>query len=267
MNKIRYIYAVITVLGAMCLCPIASLVAQDNANEASVKVMTYNIFSARKMGIEAIADVIKKVNPDLASLQEVERHTNVNPMDFPKEIAVLTGMPYYYFIHALDIPSGGDYGNVILSKYPLEDMQTFKLGTVEPKDYVRSFGYARISKSGKEFYFAATHLDHKKDDATRLKQVEEILGIVRKLDKPVILGGDLNSRRGSATIPALEMFFTVDCLSDSCPWTVPTPTPTYACDWLLYAPKDAFRAKDYSVCYWADKESDHFPVVAIFGIK
>jgi endonuclease/exonuclease/phosphatase family metal-dependent hydrolase len=241
--------------------------AQEKHGETIVKVMTYNIFSARKMGIQAIADVIKKINPDMVSLQEVERNTNVNPMDFPKEIATLTAMPYYYFIHALDIPSGGDYGNVILSKYPLSEETTIKLGIVEANDYVRSFGYAKIKKNDKEFYFAATHLDHKFDDATRLKQIGEILDVVKQFNKPVILGGDLNSRRGSNAMPTLESFFTIDCLSDCCPWTVPAPTPTFPCDWLIYAPQEAFITKDYSVCYWADKQSDHFPVVAIFKIN
>ena len=111
-------------------------------------------------------------------------------------------MKYYYFAHALDIPTGGDYGNVILSKYPVSEEKSFKLSVLKEGDYVRSFGYVKVVKEGKEFYFATTHLDHKYEDAARLKQVDEILACVEHLDKPVILGGDLNSRRGSATMAA-----------------------------------------------------------------
>ena len=66
---------------------------------------------------------------------------------------------------------------------------------------------------------------------------------------------------------AFQRYFTVNCLSDGAPWTVPAPNPTYACDWLIYAPNKAFVVKAYNVCYWADKESDHFPVTATYVIR
>ena len=232
--------------------------------EVTVKAMTYNTYSGRKQGIDKIAEVIKKENPDIVSLQEIERNTEINPWDTPKKLSELTGMKYYYFAHALDIPTGGDYGNVILSKYPVSEEKSFKLSVLKEGDYVRSFGYVKVVKEGKEFYFATTHLDHKYEDAARLKQVDEILACVEHLDKPVILGGDLNSRRGSATMAAFQKYFTVNCLSDGAPWTVPVPSPAYACDWLIYAPNEAFTVKAYNVCYWADKESDHYPVVATY---
>lgn len=253
------------------LCCLSQFViAQKNTEEqkkVTVKAMTYNTYSGRKQGIDKIAEVIKKENPDVVSLQEIERNTEINPWDTPKKISELTGMKYYYFVHALDIPTGGDYGNVILSKYPISEEKCFKLSVLKDGDYVRSFGYVKVAKEGKEFYFAATHLDHKYEDAARLKQIDEILDCVEQLDKPVILGGDLNSRRGSVTMAAFQKYFTVNCLSDGAPWTVPVPKPTYGCDWLIYAPNSAFEVKEYKVCYWADKESDHYPVVATYLIK
>ena len=47
--------------------------------------MTYNTYSGRKMGIDKIADVINKENPDIVSLQEIERNTKINPWDTPKK--------------------------------------------------------------------------------------------------------------------------------------------------------------------------------------
>ncbi|WP_286882778.1 endonuclease/exonuclease/phosphatase family protein [Sphingobacterium sp. UBA5980] len=240
--------------------------AQKLNRKVEIKTMTYNIYSARKMGIEAIASVIKKVDPDVVSLQEVERNTAINPMDFPKEIAALTGMQYYYFAHALTLKKG-DYGNVILSKYPLLETKSIHLGVANDGDDIRSFGYALLEKEGKQFYFATTHLGYKKDDATRLKQIDEILAEIKNLKKPIILGADLNSRPNSQTMPALQKWFSLPCQTPNCEWTVPTPKPTYTCDWLIYAPQQAFEVKDYAVQFWADKESDHFPVVGTFNIK
>jgi len=240
--------------------------AQKLSGEVEIKTMTYNIYSARKMGIEAIAAVIRKVNPDVVSLQEVERNTDVNPMDFPKEIAALTGMKYYFFAHALTLKKG-DYGNVILSKYPLLQTKSIHLGVANDGDDTRSFGYALLEKDGKQFYFATTHLGYKKDDATRLKQIAEILKEIKNLKQPIILGADLNSRPNSQTMPALQKWFTLPCQISNCEWTVPTPKPTYTCDWLIYAPQHAFEVKDYAVQFWADKESDHYPVLGIFNLK
>lgn len=260
----------ISIFLLLVYCLSQFVMAQGNREElkkVTIKAMTYNIYSGRKQGIDKIVEVIKKENPDVVSLQEVERNTEINPWDTPKKLAELTGMKFYYFIHALDIPTGGDYGNVILSKYPISEETSFKLSVLKEGDYVRSFGYVKVLKEGKEFYFAATHLDHKYEDVARLKQIEEILASVEPLNKPVILGGDLNSRRGSATMTAFQKYFTVNCLSDSAPWTVPVPKPTYACDWLIYAPNNALQVKEYYVCYWADKESDHYPVVATYLIE
>ncbi len=47
-------------------------VEEQPVTGVSVKTMTYNIYSAQKKGIEAIAEVIKKNDPELVGLQEVE---------------------------------------------------------------------------------------------------------------------------------------------------------------------------------------------------
>lgn len=240
--------------------------AQQDSKSVEIKAMTYNIYSARKMGIDAIASVIKKADPDVVSLQEVERNTDVNPMDFPKKIAALTGMKYYYFAHALTLKKG-DYGNVILSKYPLKETHSIHLGVADDGDDTRSFGYALIEKQGEQFYFATTHLGYKPEDATRLKQIGEILKEIKDLKQPIILGADLNSRPNSQTMPALQQYFSLPCQTSDCEWTVPTPKPTYTCDWLIFAPNQAFRVKDYSVLFWADKESDHYPVIGTFVLQ
>lgn len=268
MKKMKYFYSfTIIIFLLVIILPTEKLYSQKEST-VTFKVLTYNIYSARKIGIQAIADVINKINPDFVSLQEVERNTKTNPMDFPKEIAKLTNMPYYYFIHAIDIKTGGDYGNVILSKYPISEEKTYQLDIAPgDKDDKRSFGFVRTEKEGKSFYFAATHLGYRQDDASRLLQINEILSIVKNLNLPIILAGDLNSRRGSATIPALQNFFTVDCLSDTAPWTAPAPNPTYPCDWILYSPSNAFKVLEYNAAYWANKESDHFPVFSVIQIK
>ena len=65
-------------------CLSQSLTAQKpvtKPKEVTVKAMTYNTYSGRKQGINKIAEVIKKENPDIVSLQEIERNTEINPWE------------------------------------------------------------------------------------------------------------------------------------------------------------------------------------------
>lgn len=238
----------------------------SNTNKTAIKTMTYNTYSNRNSSIEKIAEIIRNINPDLVSLQEVERFTEINPYNTPAKLAELTGMNYHYFIHALDIEEGGDYGNVILSKYPITDSITYKLHGVDADDYVRSFGYIKIEKDGRQFYFAATHLDHKHNDASRIKMVREILNVVKGLDAPIILGGDMNAQPTQKTMTTLSGWFNIDCVCNLKP-TVPAPGPAESTiDYLISGPDNAFTIKDYRVYYEAGGASDHFPVIATFEL-
>lgn len=48
--------------------PLTAQNAKVKSEEVTVKTMTYNTYSGRKMGIDKIADVINKENPDIVSL-------------------------------------------------------------------------------------------------------------------------------------------------------------------------------------------------------
>ena len=81
----------------MCflLPPVMAQKTTEKQQEVMVKAMTYNTYSGRKQGIDKIAEVIRKENPDIVSLQEIERNTDINPWDTPKKLSELTGMKYY----------------------------------------------------------------------------------------------------------------------------------------------------------------------------
>lgn len=74
--------------------PLTAQNTKVKSEEVTVKAMTYNTYSGRKMGIDKIADVINKENPDIVSLQEIERNTKINPWDTPEKLSELTGMKY-----------------------------------------------------------------------------------------------------------------------------------------------------------------------------
>lgn len=71
--------------GYLYSCPVVAQSTVAQPKEITIKAMTYNTYSGRKMGIDKIAEVIKKENPDIVSLQEIERNTKINPWDTPKK--------------------------------------------------------------------------------------------------------------------------------------------------------------------------------------
>ncbi len=243
-------------------------VEEQPVTGVSVKTMTYNIYSAQKKGIEAIAEVIKKNDPELVGLQEVEVNSINMNFDTGKRLSELTGMPYYYFVKARDLVQG-EYGNLILSKFPLKETKTYLLDvlTSEANAYIRALGTVKVTKENKDFYFAVTHLDHLADNANRLHQIDLIHQYTKDLTLPIILSADLNAKPTEEGYKVLTKWFTPGCLNGYCGFTAGTPKPDGTIDYLMYTPTDAIIAETYDVDYSSYSQSDHFPVTANFLIK
>lgn len=239
--------------------------------------MTYNIWGAREGGLpnlEEIAQVIQRYDPDLVALQEVDKFTNRNSIhgDVAKELANLTGMDYY-FAKAMDF-QGGEYGDAVLSKLPIKEGKAYNLDvTPELGGETRSIARITVEKDDKEFYFISTHFDHLANESNRIKQANDFVKLLKNFTKPVIVGADFNARPDSETINILRQHLILGCLNANCSqYTFPTPNayntiPDRTIDYLMYAPINAISVKSYNVYTWADRESDHFPVVATFSIK
>src|SRR5690606_20989799 len=99
-----------------------------------LRFMSYNIHIANPpslpagvVDIEALARVINNVKPDFVALQEVDRFTDRSGknLDQAAAIANLTGMKHV-FIKAIN-RSNGEYGLAILTKFDIEESQTFSL--------------------------------------------------------------------------------------------------------------------------------------------
>ena len=189
------------------------------AGKTVIKVMTYNIHRGNPPGQEAnvidlgaTAAVIKSQNPDLVCLNEVDVHTKRSgvSLDEAKKLGELTGM-HAYFAKAMDY-DGGQYGDAVLSRYPIEDsfryVLPFKVAGSEPRD----IAMIKINAEGKALLFAATHLDHLAADENRIYQANIIVeDILPDLKLPLIIGGDLNARPESETIGILSRKLTAGC--------------------------------------------------------
>ena len=158
-----------------------------------IRIMTYNIYGARATSpanaadLDALAEVIRRQDPDFVTLNEVDVFTNRTGKDVhqARDLAAKLGMEWH-FSKAID-RDGGEYGDAVLSKHPIIETRSYRLpcAASQPGED-RSLCVIRVEIDGKDLYVASTHLDHLSGDASRLVQANEIRRI-RDTD----LGGDL----------------------------------------------------------------------------
>jgi len=252
----------------ICLIIIFSTGKVDvvEAEQSSFRVITYNIHHGEGVDgivdLERISEVIKKENPDILLLQEIdvglERSGNV---DIPKYLSSKIGLNEVAFGKNLDIENGG-YGNATLSKFPIIRSKNFQFQQIGPEQ--RGVLVTEISLDGKNFLVLNSHFDHSKDDSERILYAEKIINhILPKYNTDAVLfGGDFND------IPTSPMYHKLmDKFKDA--WivsgrgdgyTIPSDQPSKRIDYILFDGK----IKPDSVWVPGTEASDHLPVAADF---
>jgi endonuclease/exonuclease/phosphatase family metal-dependent hydrolase len=135
------------------------------------------------------ASWIAKQNPDVVSLNEVERFTSWGNEDQPARFAALlkqkTGKHWYYHFASR---SGADkaQGNLLLSTYPIEGKGSLLLS------HNRSVAHIRITVNGRRVSVFSTHLDHE-SSSRRATQMEEMKRWVLGFPEQRIIAGDFNT--------------------------------------------------------------------------
>jgi len=241
------------------ICTTAAFCQQQT--ERTLKVLTYNIHHANPpsrpglIDVKAIAKVINESGADVVGLQEVDVHTLRSGKDLNQaaELAKLTGM-HYYFAKALDF-EGGDYGQAILSKFPILHGETLPL-PLEGGEH-RALGVVTIEPApGKKILFANTHLDLRPNN--RVLQVNFIREYFAKQTLPVILCGDFNARPDQETIRDLDQMFRRSTVASGL--TFPMINPDREIDFVMYRPAESFSVKNHVVIS-EQYASDHLPVM------
>jgi len=235
------------------------------SQEKNIKlnVMTYNVHHCNPpavkglIDVQAIADVIKSNNVNIAFLQEIDVHTTrANGLDQANELSQKSGLNYFHFFKAIDI-LGGEYGVMILSAYPLDSCIVNKLYQ-EGESEQRVLGTAIITLSNTiKVKIACTHLDL----SARLRSVElnQIDSILSKGSLPFILGGDFN-----ATPQSQEMKIMLEKYKSSTNEFIPTfpnINPDRTIDFLLINKSVTLEIVSHKVLTNIHA-SDHLPVLA-----
>ncbi len=239
-----------------------------------LRILSWNIHHGEgtdsKLDLDRIAKVIKDVQPDLVALQEVDKNcARSQSVDQPTELAKLTSL---HAVFEKNIPlQGGEYGNAILSRWPIVSHRNHALPCFENGEQ-RGALIAEINvplqhSSTADFplTFISTHLDHRRDDAERIASADQINNIVRQQSSaPKILAGDLNAAPESEVLKTILKQWSNTTITPMP--TIPVDRPRTQIDYVLLwhstqAKVIEYRVLDESVA------SDHRAVFVVVELN
>ncbi len=219
-------------------------------------IMTYNIRHGAGMDNRwnpaRPADVVRKFEPDVLCLQEVDRHTGRSfGADEPAMLAhFLEPLGHWAFVKSIDY-EGGEYGNALLAREEAISIIRSPLPGVNE-------GRSVIACEFEPYAVATLHASL--HDETRLQSVDTLVRLSRTFDKPLFITGDWNATPDSPFLAAMRDTFEI--LSPTEFGTCPANKPRVCID---YVAVDKAHANDVRVveAFVADEPlaSDHRPVV------
>jgi len=232
-----------------------------------VRFLTYNVHRCRgvdgQLSPERIARLIASSGADVACLQELDAgHARTGGLHQAKAIAGMLEMQFHFFpvIRAAQ----EEYGDAILSRYPLKVVRTGELprpwGALEPR------GALWVEIEGEEVRWQVinTHLGIGR--AARFAQASALAAWIEaaSLHRPVVFCGDLNSRSGSV----VHALFTRQLrrvrpgAGTTLERTFPTWLPWICLDYIYTSPEVEVLSAAVLTDSLARVASDHFPVLA-----
>ena len=243
----------------------ASVLQAQNA-PVELKVISYNLRFGELASLEELAAFIKKQDPDVVALQEVDCRTfrdrapKQHGKDFVTELGFRTGMLTAY---GKTIPyAGGYYGIGILSKYPLASVKRVYLPKTEHGAEQRAILVSHVEyQEGQYFTFACTHLDYT-DTRERQVQVAKLNEVLQQEPWPVIVCGDFNAHPDAKEITEGMSVWKRLCNMDP---TVPAQNARNKIDYIFAYPKDKWNSMESTT--WKVQLSDHLPVGAVVELQ
>jgi len=248
--KIRCLAFVIALCGAFALQAQNPIAPKD---KQALRVMTYNVRNCRgmdeKIDYQRVANIIKRVNPDMAAIQELDSASKRNDGVFAlKELAKRSKMHYTY-APAIDF-QGGKYGIGILSKQKPLRYWTMPLPGREEQ---RVFLFTEFDN----YVLCCAHFSLTAED--QVASVPLIFDALKDVHKPLFFAGDMNSVQGSPTQNALQQKFFA--LNDYHNNTIPGQNPTECIDFIYgFDNGNSYSVLKQQVLYDEPMASDHLPV-------
>jgi endonuclease/exonuclease/phosphatase family metal-dependent hydrolase len=248
-------------------------------------VMTFNIYGARGLTLEAeyeaLASVIRYVDPDFVLLQEVDSCTR-RQAELPCNSAIrlteildtttIYDWSYNYSPAEFNLYNqGGAYGDAILTKHKILWEKDYQMTYAsehndDPQKEKRSVGVIKVSIDDKDVYVGCTHFDHLSTEYSRISQAHQLADIVAEYEGEIfVMGGDLNAKPDSQTMGIVTQYLTPS-YTDPTQYTFPSQmngTPSSMIDYVMAAKySTAIRCTSSNVLNHS--ASDHCAVYATY---
>ena len=243
---------------------------QQGVPYVEMVVVSYNINHGEGMdgeySIERIASTLAQYEPDIVALQEVDMASRRTREDKQAEILARRLRMYYVFGPNVE-HLGGQFGNAILSRYPILSSNHVDISPEEAVER-RTLLRASIDVEGVMLELYTVHLGTNEDEqAYQLRRVMRVLDGLNH-DGPVLLMGDMEMEPSSELLqPLFRRYLHAGSNCGPGANTYPTPLLTRRHDFLLMnthvtslgcvVPQDSLAAV----------ASDHLPVVATAKIE
>jgi endonuclease/exonuclease/phosphatase family metal-dependent hydrolase len=171
-----------------------------------LRVLSYNIHKCiggvdRRYQPDRVVEVIKNLDCDVLMLQEVDAGVARSNRDHQVEVlGEMLGMRYRTWYPNVDVRGGGQYGNAILSRYPLIESTNIDLTLRFKKRRSVLHGVLRVrhDEVDRTVHLFNMHLGLARYE--RKRQLEMFLNshpfANLHNDTPVVVGGDLNDVYG-----------------------------------------------------------------------
>ena len=208
-----------------------------------VTIMTYNIQSGRNLAqdrnIGHAISTIKKENPDILSLNEVQHCTSLCPDGKCQAQAIAEALdyPYFHFGRSIDF-CGGEYGNALLSRFPIAETAVFPIpdppkeernSWFEPRTHL----FCRLDLGDREMITLTSH--YGLSDGEIRNAVQETLRLAGKAQLPLVFMGDLNAQPDSPLLAPLFGVFTDTSAEMKEPaLTFPSDQPSEKIDYIFH---------------------------------
>ena len=161
-----------------------------------LKIASFNIAHGmgldNKIDIKRQAELLKKYNPDIICLQEVEIFSQrSNNIDELKEFSNYSGLKYSTMGSNI-IFQGGYYGNAVLSNNPIVFSRNYLFPQADTNNEQRGTIYSKIIIQEKTFHIFSIHLSVFEEE--RLLAINTLYDIISSIDKDdyIIIAGDFN---------------------------------------------------------------------------
>ena len=229
------------------------------AEQATLRILSYNIKHGYgmdgKVDLSRSAELIKRLNPDLVALQEIDNSTErTKKVDQAKELGRMTDM-HPVFGRFFDY-QGGEYGMAVLSKNKPSEVKNHRLPDGREPRTSLAITVAPM-EDGPEVVFAGIHFYATAEE--RLAQAKRLLDILKNETRPVILAGDFNSRPGSDVMKLFADTWTIPDKGED-RLTIPSDRPRSEIDFIMFRNLDGWKVKKIDVLE-EPLVSDHRPVL------